>query len=146
MKWPKKWVGTWTAEDGKSVTVSFHGRRPTVTVRPSTDAAPYESSELLHGGVKPISDLEAKPELDNEGRIRLSVEAGTPELGPQYQLYPAIASEDGGWKRPTGAEKVSLITLLPNTSIGLYDDYEEDLGVPWALPLEPLRWAEGDVQ
>jgi hypothetical protein len=26
-------------------------------------------------------------------------------------------------------------TLLPSVSMGLYDDWEDDLGIPWALPL-----------
>lgn len=141
MKWPRRWVGTWTAADGKTVTVSLSRRTPVVTVRPSADAAPYQSNELLKGGVKPIAELEGRPEYDNEGRLRLSVEAGTPEIGPRYHLHPVVGSEGEGWARPTGAEKVSSITLLPNISTGLYDDYEDDLGVSWALPLEPLHWS-----
>lgn len=141
MMWPRGWVGTWTADDGKTVTVTLRRRRPLVTVRPSADAAPYESDELLEGGVESIAKLEAQPELDNDGRLRLSVEAGTPGIGPRYHLHPVVGSEDGGWGRPTGAEDVSSITLLPNVTAGLYDDYEDDLGVSWALPLEPLRWA-----
>lgn len=47
------------------------------------------------------------------------IEAGMVGIGPTVEL------------RDTGG------ALVPRVSMGLYDDYEDDLGVPWAFPLGP---------
>jgi hypothetical protein len=31
------------------------------------------------------------------------------------------------------------LVLVPNIAIGLFDDFDDDLGVPWAYPLDRLR-------
>lgn len=47
---------------------------------------------------------------------------------------------DGTLTRPTGAEPPSDLVLVPEVTMGMYDDWDDDLGVPWAFPLAPLRW------
>ena len=70
----------------------------------------------------------------------MEIEAGTPELGPTYRLYSAVEPTPGARAAATDTTDVADVILVPNTSIGLYDDWEDDLGVSWALPLEPLQW------
>jgi hypothetical protein len=125
--------------DSKTVVIAWDRRGPTVTVRPGPNQPPYRSAPLLHGGTKPIENLPARCRADHEGHRYLEIEAGTEELGPTYRLYATVDAEFG---RDVGRDTPAAhITLVPAMSIGLYDDYDDDLGVPWALPLNPLRWA-----
>lgn len=143
--WPKKWVGWWVAPDGKAVLVERFRRRILVSVAPRRGGNPYESAQLLDGATKRIERLEASARVDDEGRRYLEIEAGTPELGPTYRLYSAVEPSPGARAAAADETAVDRVILIPNTSIGLYDDWDDDLGVPWALPLEPLRWAGGPV-
>jgi hypothetical protein len=94
---------------------------------------------LLGGGTAVIEDLPARCDIDEKGRRYLEVEAGTPELGPTCRLYPSI--EDDSGMRPAGDDvAVEHLVLVPNTSIGRYDDWEDDQGVPWAYPMHWLIW------
>lgn len=81
---------------------------PQVTVAPARDAEPYITASAIC-------------ERDEDG-LHLEIEAGIAGLGPAYRLYP---TDDGA-------------VLRPQTVMGLYDDYDDDLGVPWAYPLLPL--------
>jgi hypothetical protein len=137
--WPSSWVGTWTAQDGKTVTIGQSTRGMTVTVRPAPDQPSYLSAELLEGGTKRIERLPASCQVDNEGRRYLEIEAGSPGLGPTYRLYAAVEGPEGLRKAHDDAA-VDRLVLVPNTMIGLYDDWDDDLGVPWAYPLDPRRW------
>ena len=98
------------------------------------------TATLLDGSRKTVRRLPGLAELDDEGRLRLSVEAGTEGSGPCYHLYPAVRREDGARARPTGDEPPRTLELLPVVMFGLYDDWEDDLGVPWAFPLSTLGW------
>ena len=130
-------MGTWVADDGKTVVITPHGRGFTVTVRPGPGLDPCTSAELLDGGTKLIEDLPAQCHL-RDGRVRyLEIEAGTPGLGPTYRLYATVQPPQG----PRPAKPwipARRIVLVPSPSIGLYDDWDDDLGVPWAYPLLPL--------
>ena len=109
-----------------------------MTVRPDGEARAYESAELLGGGRKRIERLVASCFADDAGRRYLQVEAGTDGLGPTYRLYAALehGGERHGAPDDTPCEEV---VLVPDTGIGLYDDWEDDQGVPWAFPLEPMH-------
>ena len=137
--WPPAWLGTWVAVDGKTVSIADVGGTVAVTVCPGPGRGPYRSAELLGGGTKPIESLPATCTVDERGRLYLEVEAGTPDVGPTYRLY-AAREDDGGWRTADPDLPVELLVLVPNTNIGLYDDWDDDLGVPWAYPLDPLRW------
>ena len=139
-KWPKQWVGRWSAADGKTVTIERgRGRTYMATVRPAVGEPPYTSAGLLGGQTKQIDRLEAACHVDDEGRRYLEIEAGTPDVGPTYRLYAAVEDSAGMLPAPDTTAPESVL-LLPNTSIGLYDDWEDDQGVPWAYPLAELRW------
>lgn len=139
-RWPRTWVGTWRADDGKTVTVQFDRVSVLVTVRPSADEEPYVSAKLLDGGHKKISLLPGLVDVGPTGVLHLSVEAGTDEIGPRYHLYPMLCGADGALTRPAGNEPPGKLALVPEVTIGLYDDWDDDLGVPWAFPLSPLTW------
>jgi hypothetical protein len=141
-RWPKAWRGTWRAEDGKTVEIAIKRRDVRVTVRPAPDASPYVTAELLGGGRNTVEELVATCFVDDDGRKYLEVEAGTDELGPTYRLYAATEQGDTRRAAPESAPP-SEVVLVPNTSIGLYDDWEDDQGVPWAFPLEPMRFVDG---
>lgn len=138
--WPPAWVGSWTAADGKTVEIRRSGHRVLVTVSPHPEAPPYTSAELLRGGTKLIRDLEATCAVDAKGRKYLEVEAGTEGIGPSYRLYAGRAVPDREGVRPAGDDlDPEQVVLAPQCLVGLYDDYEDDLGVPWAYPLQPLE-------
>lgn len=139
-RWPNAWTGVWIARDAKTVTIGLRADEPIVTVAPGPEAPPYESSQLLGGGTKLIDKLPAACWVDGDGRLYLEVEAGTDQLGPTYRLYAAQAHSES-FKRAEPNLAPGDLVLIPNTSIGLYDDYDDDLGVPWAYPLEPMRRA-----
>lgn len=142
-RWPRLWTGMWCTDDGRSVTIERKGRDVLVTVQPTAHTAPYSSAALLDGERKAISRLRARTERDACGGVHLSVEAGTDGLGPCYHLAPMIHGTDGALVRPTGHEPPSSLVLVPHVTIGLYDDWEDDIGVPWAYPLAPMQWVHG---
>ena len=87
-----------------------------------------------------IRDLEATCAVDAKGRKYLEVEAGTEGIGPLYRLYAGRAVPDREGVRPAGDDlDPEQVVLVPQCLVGLYDDYEDDLGVPWAYPLQPLE-------
>ena len=57
----------------------------------------------------------------------LVVELDTPGLGPTLHL--------------TAREHEGVPVLVPQAHIGLYGDFEDDLGVPWVMPLSLYRRA-----
>jgi hypothetical protein len=79
-------------------------------------------SQLDQGSWFPVDERDATAEGD-----ALTIEAGVVGLGPTYRLRRAENDR-----------------LLPSVGMGLYDDYDDDLGVPWAFPLEPYRRATPD--
>ncbi|MBF9132118.1 hypothetical protein I0C86_24640 [Plantactinospora sp. S1510] len=137
--WSTSWTGTWVAADAKTVRLSHGDCGITVTVSPGPDQPPYRSAPLLDGGTKRIENLPTSLLVDEAGRQCLEVEAGVPGLGPTYRLYAAVR-DAAGLSIARGDVAVDRIVLIPNTAIGLYDDFDDDLGVPWAYPLSPLRW------
>lgn len=140
--WPPAWTGRWIAEDFKTVTIEDGSDHPRVTVASGPMAPPYRSAELLGGGTKLIDGLDGTCWIDDEDRIYLEVEAGTSGIGPTYRLYAAQVDGESFQRASPDLDAPDLV-LVPNTSIGLYDDFEDDLGVPWAYPLGPMRWASG---
>jgi len=78
---------------------------------------PFEITDELRGWI----------EQNAETGEYLRVEAGALKLngaGPTLNLIPLSVDE-----------------LRPDVRMGLYDDWEDDLGVPWAFPLSIYRRA-----
>ena len=110
-------LGRWTDDAGRGVTIEPRGDGALVSVRDAA-GAPFQRT-LLEGASTTVAMPAA---VSEEGT--LVVEVGTPGVGPTYVLEAV-----GG-------------ALLPSVHIGLYDDWEDDLGVPWAQPLSPYRPAD----
>ena len=139
---PGGWVGWWVAADGKAVLIEHDGGGFAVTVSPAKGARPYKSARLLSLRRKRIRRLPARCSLNRDGERHLEIEAGTNSFGPTYALYPCTANGNGTLRPAEDDAEVEDIILIPEIGIGLYDDWDEDLGVPWAEPLEPLTWVE----
>jgi len=140
--WPDSWVGTWVALDFKTVVISRVMQGITVTVSPAPGQQPYTSAPLLDNHTEAIENLPATCRIDQKGRRYLELEAGTPGCGPTYRLYATV--EEALGHRPADDDvPAQHLVLVPDTGMGLYDDWEDDLGVPWAHPLGPLKWQPG---
>jgi hypothetical protein len=124
------------AQDYAGLWLDAHGRvldimpgnetEAAVTIAPGLDQEFYRG-DGLHGAI----DMKERPAtVYRQGgeTPRLMVEIGVVGLGPTYQLTFA-AADDGS------------AILIPHVGIGLYDDFEDNLGVPWAFPLAPYRRA-----
>ena len=107
-------LGHWIDGSGRRMTIEAGGPGALVSIV-DPGGAPYERALLEGPG--PTTAMPAA--LDEHGM--LIVEVGTPGAGPTYALTP----RDGG--------------LVPSVHMGLYDDWEDDLGVPWAAPLSRYR-------
>jgi hypothetical protein len=145
LAFPSAWLGWWLADDGKAILLEAGDGEVLLTACAQRDGPPSRSAQLLEGGTRPIARVPAAYRTDADGRLHLEVEAGTPGVGPTLRLYAVAAETADG--TPTTRQLADPraaagdVVLLPQTGIGLYDDFEDDLGVPWAYPLLPFRWA-----
>ena len=119
-------LGLWVDARGRALFVWRRGRdereksqfEAEVSVTDGVMGMPYEVQGL---GLNALPTRDMRATMD-QGELR--AEAGVIGIGPTYTLR---LMEDG--------------TLVPRVEMGLYDDWEEDLGVPWAFPLEAYRRA-----
>jgi hypothetical protein len=113
-------AGLWIDATGRALLIAHRsGGSYSVSVAPSVSDDWYPRSLLCgrattHG--MPATFAGAK----------LVVEAGEQGLGPTWELTP-------------GGEE-----LVPCVRMGLYDDFDDDLGVPWAFPLSRFRRASDE--
>ena len=68
----------------------------------------------------------------------LEIEAGSNGIGPTYELYFWYRGK-GGIRPALLLDKAEKVFIRPNIGLGLYGDWEEDLGVPWAWPLQDYK-------
>jgi hypothetical protein len=77
--------------------------------------------------------------LDLDGRRHIEIEAGAPGSGrPTGRIQRC--SRVAGTDLQVMTQTRRRCSCSPNTSTELYDEWEDDLGVPLAAPLFPLRW------
>lgn len=132
-RFPDRWLGDWVTPDGRVMLIERVGDSLRVTLRASAGAQPFSN---------PSADaLPARWMILGEQGLGLRVEVGASEglagLGPTYDVR--FVHENN---RPaTSADPVTAIQAEPSVTMGLYDDWEDDLGVPWAMPLEPWHHA-----
>ena len=135
---PKSWWGQWTDNNGKRLIIEptkhdFY----TVTIL-DKKGSPYQI-ELLGDEKKETKKLTGKFTKDTNGNPILQIEAGFNEVGPTYDLYFLTAKDKGELKLAKNTDDLEEIIIKPNVGIGLYDDWEDDLGVPWAFPLDNFK-------
>lgn len=109
--------GLWIDAAGRALYIEERATAFRVTVARTVDGPCFRRSSLC----SPFATTRALRAKLRDGV--LVVEAGTPGLGPTYEL--------------TKVEEL----LIPTVRMGLYDDFDEDLGVPWAFPISPYRRA-----
>jgi hypothetical protein len=133
---PKNWLGHWVDINGKTILIEESFGEYAVSVF-DKNGNPY-TIDLLGDDTKSTIKLKAIIEEDTDGKPMLQVEAGTEEIGPTYQLY-FITKKESNYRIAKPADPIDKILIKPNVGMGLYDDWEDDLGVPWAFPLEPFQ-------
>ena len=108
-------LGRWRDGSGRVLAIRTGDDGAILADYADADGA-YVMRSLLNFRKSPSRDMPAA--MADE---LLVVELGTPGLGPTLAL--GLAGDPG---RPV---------LVPRIDMGLYDDWEDDFGVPWALPL-----------
>lgn len=124
-RFPAAWLGRWSTDDGRRLSIERDGGDLRVRVQlPGDDAA---------GPAMEAHWLELRT-----NRWVLRVEVGSPDgmagLGPTYNL-----SFEADGRAADAGDALDSIVALPEVGMGMYDDFDDDLGVPWAPPLSPWR-------
>ena len=111
---PDKFAGIWKDKSGRVLKI-LKASDGTITADYIQQDGSYSIRRLLNG-LRTSQNMPAKI----TGEI-LTIELGTPGLGPTLEL--------------TFTDSLSKPVLMPNTAMGLYDDWEDNLGVSWVMPL-----------
>lgn len=137
---PTTWMGNWVDDTGRTLTIQLANEQEYKVTIKDKSGVPFKIDltgfKLLD---KETIDLKTKVANDTDGRQHLQVEAGIDDIGPTYQLYFIVEDESQKLRLATSDDHVERIKIKPNIGIGLYYDWEDDLGVPWALPLNDYK-------
>tara|TARA_B100000678_G_C18215734_1_gene505209 strand:+ start:1510 stop:2013 length:504 start_codon:yes stop_codon:yes gene_type:complete len=140
---PKAWCGLWADRNGKQVLIeSTKHHFYAVTVLDS-GGEPFKI-QLPGDTPKNTIGLTGSFGRDASGNPTLQVEAGINDLGPTYNLYFLVAESGQKLRLARNSDDLRHIIIKPNVGMGLYDDWEDDLGVPWAFPLEDFKKAKNE--
>lgn len=135
---PDSWCGKWIDKKGKQLIIKATAHDfYNVTVLDS-NLKPFDI-ELLGGNIKKTTDLIARYTKDQRNIPILQVEAGSDGIGPTYDLYFLKLNDYDKPRTARKSDNIYELIIKPNVGIGLYDDWEDDLGVHWAFPLEYLK-------
>lgn len=123
-----RYLGKWLDDIGKIMFVRKNNQGYLVDYYVNQDLP--AKRELLGGVVSESVDMKAFISGSNWEDINIKsedllVELGTEGLGPFMCLK---------YKKEKDTEY-----LLPSVFHGLYDEWEDDLGVPWVFPLKAFR-------
>lgn len=132
---PALWLGDWV--DGiRTLTIGLDDQGDVVVSVKDRSGTPYtiDDTGLKLASNKTIN-LKSTVEADRHKQIYLKVEAGSVGIGPTYKLYFVVNGDDGVQRLASEDDPIQNIRINPDIGAGLYDEWEEDLGVPWALPL-----------
>lgn len=135
---PKSWLGYWVDKNGKTLEIK-EGKQNTYLVSVKDKEGDYFSIRLLEDKKKNTSDLIGTFGLDNNQNPFLQIEAGVDGLGPTFNLYFLTIKENREYRLARDTDKLEKLRIRPSVGLGLYDDWEDDLGVPWAYPLEEFK-------
>lgn len=135
---PKSWCGLWTDKNGKQVTIQPTGSGSySVTVLDK-----YDNSfqiDLLGDKKRETKNLLGQFTKEANGNPILQVEAGNNGVGPTYNLCFLTSGNNEKLRLAKNSDSLSKIIIKPDVGMGLYDDWEVDLGVSWAYPLEDFK-------
>lgn len=130
---PAQWCGLWVDTSGKQLVLQQHSGHYAVTVADNT-GTPF-CIHLLGDATKNTTELLGRLATDTKGIPMLQVEAGENGIGPTYNLYFVAVEHDGTLRLAHNSDDISSVHIIPDVGMGLYHDWEDDLGVPWAFPL-----------
>lgn len=134
---PKSWCGKWIDKGGKQLIIEPTKHNFYLVTVLNYQGQPFEI-KLLTERNKKTENLIAKFTTDPKNRSILQVEAGVEGLGPTYDLY-FRTEKDQNIRPSRNFDNLKNIKIRPSVGCGLYDDWEDDLGVPWAFPLEDFK-------
>ena len=135
---PNSWCGFWADKNGKQIVIESTKHDIYDVSVLDANGQPYEI-ELLEGNKRDTIRLTGRFATDTNGNPILQVEAGSNDIGPTYNLYFLTAKRDQELRRAKNFDDLDYIIIRPNVGLGLYDDWDDDLGVPWAFPLEDFK-------
>lgn len=138
---PAAWLGKWVDDIGRTLTIDPGGdhHHYKVSIRDQS-GKPFDIDNIgfLESGKKTL-ELKSALTIDHKGKQHLQVEAGMVGIGPTYRLYFATETQNKQLRLALNTDPVEKIIIKPDIGMGLYDDFEDDLGVPWALPLNDYK-------
>ena len=141
---PEELCGLWIDECGKAVYI--------VKIEPLVfktaiifNLNEQLATESLHID-EHLKQLTTRWVLDEQRNIhRLQVEAGMEYVGPTYNLYVSSIGQSS-LNFNFQSAKITDIRLIPEVQMGLYDDFEDDLGVEWGFPYENFQKASPEIE
>jgi len=136
---PEELCGLWVDEDGKAIYIT--------KVKPLEFRTTiiFDFNEQLENKTMKIDEhlkqLLTRWLPDEQRNVnRLQIEAGIQFLGPTYNLYLSKV-DDKPQNFILKTYETENIVLYPEVQMGLYDDWEEDLGVSWGFPYKNYQKA-----
>ena len=141
---PKSWCGLWIDEVGKAVYIEkLEEKKFQTTIIFDLNNQLEENKIHINEHLKRLT---TNWTLDSSRNInRLQIEAGWDFVGPTYNLYCGL--KDESLKRKVESTDNPLdIVLHSEVEMGLYDDFEDDLGVPWGYPHSKYSKASKDIE
>ena len=135
---PKTWCGLWIDKNGTQLTIEITNPG-FYSVSVFDKEGKTFKIELLDKKIIDTKGLFATFRTDTDGNSIMQVEAGTDGVGPTYNLYFMTIKNDKELRFAKDSDDLDKIIIKPNVGMGLYDDYDDDLGVPWAFPLEDFK-------
>ncbi|MFW9923178.1 MAG: hypothetical protein ACFFDW_07840 [Candidatus Thorarchaeota archaeon] len=138
---PEELCGLWIDEDGRGVYIK--------KIKPLEfettvifDISNQLKKQVIHID-KNMRNLITRWTIDEQRRVkRLQVEVGMTFIGPTYNLYLSKNNEN----LQNLVKESNDIRLYPEVQMGLYDDWEDDLGVPWAFPYKDYKKASRELE
>ncbi len=134
---PSNWCGLWKDCNGKQLIIEETKHNFYLVTILDGKGEPFQIT-LLGDKLKYTEKLMGEFRKDHDGNPVLQVEAGSIGIGPTYELY-FLALSGSGKNLAKSKDDLEELVIIPTVGMGLYDDWEDDLGVPWAFPLNEFK-------
>lgn len=140
-KAPKSWLGRWEDKNGKQLIIEPVNEKEGAYKVSCLDK--FNQPYTIKGLSEEWKSLNLITTFahDIHDEIALSVEAGEDGVGTTYELKFGI-EKDEYYRLANKSDELSNVLIIPNLGVGLYGDDEDDLGAPWAIPLEAFKKVE----
>lgn len=131
---PKTWCGKWIDGTGRQLIIESY-KHNFYLISVIDSSGEFYKINLFDEKQKNTDKLLASFIKDSYGNPILQVEAGVNEIGPTYNLL-FLTKNNNGFVLARNNNMLNDIIIRPTIGIGLYGDDEDDIGVPWAMPLK----------